>query len=354
MRKKIVALFTSMCILSANCTPANAMLSEAASIAINAVDGMLQEDDKKLESDILNIISNENEKEKLKTYIEKTRPLIKEKASFFNSTISPVFVWITYQSPALGNMLISTVLSAYIWKYKNELEDDNDTEAIKKFAELREHNIDAGQGIFEKHIELFVAPVDKDKSDLGLITDAGLMAMNAKQFYDRYESSAAAIAIVLEAVGVPMEQCDLADICSTKFTDNKSKNEKNISNDVNKSNTLVKENTNTNANANDNANVSTSPKVVPDWHWIKDSNNGAYIWNPEPSDGESIVWSGDYIQDGDYRFANGKGTVTWYKNGKIIQVDKGEFIHGRHHGRFSHEFPSGKVIYSDWDHGKEL
>lgn len=92
----------------------------------------------------------------------------------------------------------------------------------------------------------------------------------------------------------------------------------------------------------------------PDWHWIKDNNTGVYIWNPEPEDGEYIVWNGGYVEVGKYRYANGLGIVTWYKNGKVIQVDNGAFDTGRHHGKFTHKFPSGKVIYSNWDHGREI
>lgn len=89
-------------------------------------------------------------------------------------------------------------------------------------------------------------------------------------------------------------------------------------------------------------------------HWIKDDSTGVYLWNPEPKEDESISWSGSYIQDGNYRYANGAGTVTWYRNGRVIQVDNGAFEHGRHNGQFSHKFPSGRVIYSNWDHGKEI
>jgi len=95
-------------------------------------------------------------------------------------------------------------------------------------------------------------------------------------------------------------------------------------------------------------------RETPNWHWICDRSTGAWLWNPEPSDGESISWSGGYIEDGSYRYANGTGTLTWYKNGKVIQVDEGTFARGRHHGQFIHRFPSGKVEYSAWDHGREI
>lgn len=89
-------------------------------------------------------------------------------------------------------------------------------------------------------------------------------------------------------------------------------------------------------------------------HWIKDENTGVYLWNPEPAEGESITWSGGYVSEGNYKYADGKGVVTWYRDGKIIQVDEGGFSRGRHHGKFTHRFPSGNVIYSNWDHGKEI
>ncbi len=89
-------------------------------------------------------------------------------------------------------------------------------------------------------------------------------------------------------------------------------------------------------------------------HWIKDDKTNIYIWNPEPSGNEKITWSGGYIQDGDYKFAEGSGKVTWYRDGQVIQVDEGTFSHGKHHGQFKHTFKSGNVEYSNWNHGEEI
>lgn len=91
-----------------------------------------------------------------------------------------------------------------------------------------------------------------------------------------------------------------------------------------------------------------------DRHWIQDMDSGAYLWNPEPQDGESVRWSGGVVREGDTLYAQGPGTLTWYKNGQVIQRDEGAFEHGRHHGHFSHTFPSGRVDYSNWDHGVEI
>ena len=88
-------------------------------------------------------------------------------------------------------------------------------------------------------------------------------------------------------------------------------------------------------------------------HWIKDAA-GVYLWNPQPQDGESITWSGGYVQEGGYRYADGAGVVRWYRNGKLIQTDEGAFVRGRHDGHFKHTFKSGRVDYSNWDNGVEI
>ena len=89
--------------------------------------------------------------------------------------------------------------------------------------------------------------------------------------------------------------------------------------------------------------------------WIQDINTGIYLKNPEPTDGESITWSGSYVQEGQYKFADGYGVVNWYRYGELKQVDEGTFIKGERHGSFKHKFyPSGNVSYSNWDHGVEI
>lgn len=101
-------------------------------------------------------------------------------------------------------------------------------------------------------------------------------------------------------------------------------------------------------------NATAVDALSEDNHWIKDRNSGAYLWNPEPQDGESVTWSGDVVREGNNLYAQGRGTLTWYKDGQIIQTDEGTFERGKHHGQFRHTFPSGNVIYSNWDHGEEI
>ena len=101
--------------------------------------------------------------------------------------------------------------------------------------------------------------------------------------------------------------------------------------------------------------VEQKPEPIPlGNHWIADPNTKVYLWNPEPMGDETISWSGSFVLEGEYRYAEGFGTIIWYRDGKVIQVDEGTFEHGRHHGRFKHTFPSGNVVYSNWNHGVEI
>lgn len=101
-----------------------------------------------------------------------------------------------------------------------------------------------------------------------------------------------------------------------------------------------------------NSKPSVSPSLGE--NWIKDTSNNIYLFNPTPKEGESIKWSGGFVQDGDFRFADGAGTTTWYRNGEIIQVDEGTFEHGQRHGKFKHTFKNGSIDYSNWNHGEEI
>ena len=91
-------------------------------------------------------------------------------------------------------------------------------------------------------------------------------------------------------------------------------------------------------------------------NWIKDNASEIYMQNPSPSEGETISWSGGYVQDGEYKFANGSGTTVWKNSaGEVVQVDEGTFEHGQRQGQFKHQvFPSGNVIYSNWKNGKKV
>ena len=60
------------------------------------------------------------------------------------------------------------------------------------------------------------------------------------------------------------------------------------------------------------------------------------------------------MQDGNYKYANGAGVVTWYLNGEFEQQDEGNFKHGQRDGKFKHTFPSGRIFYSNWHNGADI
>lgn len=327
MQKIFISLTLCLSILFSNVQPAHAVISETADLAIGAAAGLLQTDDKQLEQEIISGLQNPAEVEKLRNYIEKTRPLIQKKTKSFNDTWLPVLYFLD-KIPLIGGATVTATLNGYIFMYEKDLKDDADTPTLKKFAELREHNIDAGQGLFEIGFDMMTKTYDKDTSSAVVFTDAGLFAAKGKQQSNRYKSSAAAIAAILEFAGIEMQPEDVGDICSRH------------SNSAPKSETTTKN--------------TTPPVAAPtDEHWFKDSN-GVYIWNPQPNPNETVNWSGDFVQDGNYKYANGAGVVTWYLNGEFEQKDEGTFKRGQRDGKFKHTFPSGRTIYSNWHNGKDI
>lgn len=63
--------------------------------------------------------------------------------------------------------------------------------------------------------------------------------------------------------------------------------------------------------------------------WIADPDTGCQVWNPAPSPGESIKWSGACSNN----IATGNGTVQWYLNGKPGLRQEGEFRDGKLNGK---------------------
>ena len=213
MQKFLICLALCFGLMFVNISQTEAILSETADLAINAATGLMQTDDTELEQEIIAGIQNPAEMENLKNYVEKTRPMIQDKTKFFQGTLTNVLAFMS-RVPLVGGMATSATLSGYIMKYEHDLEKDADSKVVKKFVELREHNIDAGQGLFELFFDMFIAPYDKDTSNAVMATDATLLLAKGKQQSDRYKSSSAAIAKVLEAAGIAMQPEDVGDICS--------------------------------------------------------------------------------------------------------------------------------------------
>ena len=346
MAKILICFTLCFSILFVQIQTAHAVISETADLAISAAAGLLQTDDKQLEQEIIAGLQNPAEVENLKNYIAKTRPLIYDKTDSFNGTCIPILYFLN-KIPLIGGATMSAALNAYIWAYKDTLEDYATTPTLKKFVELREHNIDAGQGLFEIGFDVMTKPYDKDTSKVVLYTDVGLLAAKGKQQSNRYKSSAAAIATILEFAGIVMQPEDVGDICSRTSKGSRPQSDSIQTKPQNNSQPEINSQP-----QNINPPVQNSAASLGE-HWIKD-NNGVYLWNPQPNPNETITWSGGSVQDGNYRYANGSGVVMWYLNGEFEQKDEGTFIHGQRDGQFKHTFPSGRVVYSNWNNGVEI
>ena len=75
--------------------------------------------------------------------------------------------------------------------------------------------------------------------------------------------------------------------------------------------------------------------------------NGVLIWNPQPAEGESILWEGSVL-DG---YAEGYGQLTWYWNGNEVAGYIGTMHMGRPHGTGRYRFADGDVYEGEWLHG---
>ncbi len=82
--------------------------------------------------------------------------------------------------------------------------------------------------------------------------------------------------------------------------------------------------------------------------WIADVSTGCRVWNPNPSPGETIKWSGACSNN----LATGKGTVQWYLNGKPGNRDEGDFVDGKSTGKYVSVFPDGGRFEGEFPEGK--
>jgi hypothetical protein len=78
--------------------------------------------------------------------------------------------------------------------------------------------------------------------------------------------------------------------------------------------------------------------------WIADSKTGCKVWNPAPQARETIHWSGGC----DSGYAQGKGTLQWYENGKPGDRYVGEYQGGKRNGHGVVTMSNGTRIEGDW------
>jgi hypothetical protein len=78
--------------------------------------------------------------------------------------------------------------------------------------------------------------------------------------------------------------------------------------------------------------------------WIADAKTGCKVWNPAPQARETIRWSGGC--EGGY--AQGKGVLQWYENGRPGDRYDGEYQAGKRNGHGTVTMSTGKRIEGDW------
>jgi hypothetical protein len=78
--------------------------------------------------------------------------------------------------------------------------------------------------------------------------------------------------------------------------------------------------------------------------WIADSKTGCKVWNPAPQARETIRWSGSCNSG----YAQGKGTLQWYENGKPGDRYEGEYQGGKRNGHGVVTMSNGTRIEGDW------
>ena len=94
-----------------------------------------------------------------------------------------------------------------------------------------------------------------------------------------------------------------------------------------------------------------APAVALAGDWIADAKTGCKVWNPQPSAGETVRWSGP-CKDG---FADGKGALDWLRGNSQYERDEGEWRAGRQTGEGAQTWPGGRYkgqFLDSLPHGK--
>jgi hypothetical protein len=71
---------------------------------------------------------------------------------------------------------------------------------------------------------------------------------------------------------------------------------------------------------------------------VADAKSGCKVFNPHPTGGETVNWSGGCV-DG---LAQGSGTLQWLRDGRIMETDEGEWNRGRQMGQGTQDWISGR------------
>lgn len=71
--------------------------------------------------------------------------------------------------------------------------------------------------------------------------------------------------------------------------------------------------------------------------FVADSASGCKVFNPHPTAGETVSWTGECVNG----LAQGRGSLRWFRGGTAIETDDGEWDQGRQSGRGRQDWTSG-------------
>jgi hypothetical protein len=81
--------------------------------------------------------------------------------------------------------------------------------------------------------------------------------------------------------------------------------------------------------------------------WISDQETSCKVWNPNPQGGETIKWSGPCING----LAQGRGSLQWFKDNRLLEQDDGEWQDGRQTGAGTQVWQGGRYEGQPDGHG---
>jgi hypothetical protein len=78
-------------------------------------------------------------------------------------------------------------------------------------------------------------------------------------------------------------------------------------------------------------------------HWITDAK-GCKVWDSMPGPNESVTWTGPCLAG----YAEGKGKLTWFLNGRPHSTYEGEMMSGHYNGKGIQIWPTGARYEGNW------
>lgn len=84
-------------------------------------------------------------------------------------------------------------------------------------------------------------------------------------------------------------------------------------------------------------NAQTKEPLMTPGAFVADPVSGCQVFNPHPTPGESVSWTGECVNG----LAQGHGNLRWLRSTTVIETDEGQWNQGRQSGRGRQAWGSG-------------